>query len=125
MGARMGTDEEGGGDERLTGRALLTGRVRPSRPSRGTQPRSTAPRCKVARASPGSKSRAAARARRRTRDPRQPDRGRALVFVRDERYGTRDAVELLAVCLVLNLLINLQLQHQTADSTFGVLSAMC
>ena len=33
--------------------------------------------------------------------------------VRDERCGTREATELLAVCLVLNLRIDLELQHQT------------
>ena len=34
--------------------------------------------------------------------------------------GRDEAIELLAVCLVLNLWINLELQHQTADSTLRV-----
>ena len=39
--------------------------------------------------------------------------------VRHKRDGTREAIELLAVC-VSNLWLNLELQHQTADSTLGV-----
>ena len=76
------------------------------------------------RAGLGESPGASRRARRGVVPVRMESEGRALgppaartSLVRDERYGTREAIELLAVCLVLNLWIDLELQESPAART--------